>query len=721
MAESFTDDELYTQHHRQRRGEFSTRIEEDERELRETFAGGRSDAQEKNAPGDWDERTERDDGVGLDGSPSSSYYAILNVPRDATMDAIKSAYRTLVSTIHPDKIRDEAHKKAAEAQFIRIQTAYDVLKDERLRAVYDVYGEDGLQAGMELATSFTNHGNARQSSVSESDVKSQKKLFEEFLRQKEHREQATSSVTKGVYVFRTDATAAVAPYRTDAARHMRLSRTPQITTVYMSTGIDIPIDPSSEALDWLPDALSSEQDSLHLGGMVMSAPGGSGQGGGSFVAGYHRFYGNGVQVGAEGSVGLQTLVGASVSVPIVETVVMNTGVQCDWSSGERVVSWDVGTSKQLGDETSAEFAWTVWPLAVSTMSFTLKHKIVSSVGWLNRTILIGKLELGAVTGVTLRVMRQLTDVLSGRASVKVSVTQGFEVELGGFGRLGNPDPVKNPNPATAGLGVVTAIPAGVMLRLRFQKSGHNFEFPVLLSPVLDPTIVAGAHILPPAIIYAALHGIISPASRFLHKKRIEARRAKQTAAIQQELASSLEAIGVIRPVAIRKMRREAGVVAEGNLVIVKALYGEAELLKDDRIQIETFDSCVARTPEDVVVRGITVVDVTVPVQYLCEKSVVEFYKGFSKSKLFGFCDVCPGVEKMLVMFTWSAGNWYKVELGDSEGARVVSGVGKRLGATDRVVSGVLMDALATFLTTETSETASTSESTATDNPLFTSD
>ena len=706
----FTDDGLYMRHHRTRRGALSARIDDERAERDERDERG-AEAPDDSGGGT---TTDSPSSSASASASTSSYYAILNVPRDASLAAIKSAYRGLVSTVHPDKIQDQSHKKAAEVQFIRIQTAYDVLKDERLRAVYDVYGEEGLQAGMELSTtvSTTTAAGGRD------QTREQKKLFEEYLRQKAQREQAAAS-TKGVYVFRADASAAGAASVASLAGGSVKKRgyydaTPQITTVYMSTGVDIPLDPSSEgsALDWLPPLLLSEQDSLHLGGMVVS--GGSANGGGSFVAGYHRFYGNGVQVGAEGSVGLQTLVGASVSVPLMETVVVNGGVQCDWSGANgRVVSWDVGTSKQLGDSTSAEFAWTVWPLEVSTMSFTVRHKFASGVRWLNRVVLMAKVELGAVTGVTLRVMRQITDVLSGRASVKVSVTQGFEVELGGFGRIGGAasDPSTDPstNPTTAGLGVVTAVPAGVMLRLRFQKSGHNFEFPMLLSPVLDPTVIIGAHVLPPAVVYAVLRGVVAPASRFLHRKRAAARRARQTAVIQQELASSLEAIEMIRPVAVRKMRREAAEIRaderKRNPVVVKALYGDAELLKDDRIQVETFDSCIVRTPEDVVRHGITVVDVSVPVAYLCENSVVEFYSGFSKSNLLGFFDPCPGVDKVLVIFYWSAGEWFKVELGDTEGARVVPGVGRRLGlerdaaesTESPLVRSVLEDALGAIL------------------------
>jgi DnaJ family protein C protein 11 len=698
----------YTQHHRARHSAMHARLEEERAEERAAWDASSSVRSSEGRGGA--DGGSADGGSAGDASPdrtwdsgsSGSYYAVLNVPRSATEEVIKRAYRHLVQTVHPDKIQNPDHKQAAEKQFIRIQTAYDVLKDERSRAVYDVYGEAGLQAGMELSEFVGTAGGVGRNVGGDADA--QRRLFEEFLRQREQRE-GSLSATKGVYVFKTDATAALAPHR--GGGHVPLSRMPHITTVYMSTGVDVPIDTAEET--WLPAVLSSQQDSLHLGGMVMTAPHGSG-GGGSFVAGYHRFYANGVQAGVEGSIGLQTLAGLSVSVPLVETVVANAGVQCDWSAGEgRVVSWDVGTSKQLGEHTSAEFAWTVWPLEVSTMSFTLKHKVSSGVRWLNDIILMGKLELGAMTGLTVRLVRQLTDVLSGRASFKASVTQGIEVELGGFGRIGagSHGDVGQSAP-TAGLGVVTALPAGVMLRLRFQKSGHNFEFPILLSPVLDPYVIAGAHIFPPAIIYAVLHGIVSPAARALHNRRTSVLRAKQIESVQRELKSSLEAIEMIRHVAERKMRREAELLSappsvgsdQAGLVIAKALYGDAELLKDDRIQVETFDACIVRSPEDIVQRGITCVDVTIPVAYACDKSSLEFHAGFPKSKLFGFFDPCPGREKVLVIFYRSAGRWLRVQLADTEGCRLPGGGrgrGMVLDAADAIVQMVLEPSLREYL------------------------
>src|SRR5690554_3248063 len=78
------------------------------------------------------------------------YYKILGVEQNADADTIKSAYRRMAKTYHPDVFatKPEKEKKAAEAKFKDIQHAYDVLSDPQKRAAYDQFGsEDGPTMG----------------------------------------------------------------------------------------------------------------------------------------------------------------------------------------------------------------------------------------------------------------------------------------------------------------------------------------------------------------------------------------------------------------------------------------------------------------------------------------------------------------------------------------------------------------------------------------------
>eukprot|EP00457_Paulinella_chromatophora_P002675 gb/GEZN01002680.1/.p1 GENE.gb/GEZN01002680.1/~~gb/GEZN01002680.1/.p1 ORF type:complete len:473 (+),score=70.48 gb/GEZN01002680.1/:899-2317(+) len=70
------------------------------------------------------------------------YYETLGVPKNASQAEIKKAYFQLAKKWHPDanKGNEEAEKKFAE-----ISNAYDVLKDDKKREKYDMFGHDGEQ------------------------------------------------------------------------------------------------------------------------------------------------------------------------------------------------------------------------------------------------------------------------------------------------------------------------------------------------------------------------------------------------------------------------------------------------------------------------------------------------------------------------------------------------------------------------------------------------
>jgi molecular chaperone DnaJ len=70
------------------------------------------------------------------------YYEVLGLPKTATKQEIKSAYRKLAKEFHPDR------NKAADAEtkFKEVQEAYEALSDERKKEAYDKYGFAGAQS-----------------------------------------------------------------------------------------------------------------------------------------------------------------------------------------------------------------------------------------------------------------------------------------------------------------------------------------------------------------------------------------------------------------------------------------------------------------------------------------------------------------------------------------------------------------------------------------------
>jgi len=64
------------------------------------------------------------------------YYKILGVPKNASENDIKKAYRSLAKQYHPDHNKDED----AEKKFKEIAEAYEVLSNKQKRSDYDLYG-----------------------------------------------------------------------------------------------------------------------------------------------------------------------------------------------------------------------------------------------------------------------------------------------------------------------------------------------------------------------------------------------------------------------------------------------------------------------------------------------------------------------------------------------------------------------------------------------------
>lgn len=73
------------------------------------------------------------------------YYEILGVPKNASAEDIKRAYKELVKKWHPDL--HSSDKATAEEKFKEIREAYEVLSDPRKRAQYDRFGYVGQPSG----------------------------------------------------------------------------------------------------------------------------------------------------------------------------------------------------------------------------------------------------------------------------------------------------------------------------------------------------------------------------------------------------------------------------------------------------------------------------------------------------------------------------------------------------------------------------------------------
>lgn len=89
------------------------------------------------------------------------YYEILEIPRTASPEEIKKAYRKMALKFHPDK---NPNDPSAEGKFKEAAEAYEILSDADKKARYDRYGHDGVKgmpgggAGMSMDDIFSHFG-----------------------------------------------------------------------------------------------------------------------------------------------------------------------------------------------------------------------------------------------------------------------------------------------------------------------------------------------------------------------------------------------------------------------------------------------------------------------------------------------------------------------------------------------------------------------------------
>jgi len=73
-------------------------------------------------------------------SNKRDYYDVLNVPKKASKEEIKKAYRKLALKYHPDRNKSPD----AEEKFKELSEAYAILSDEEKRMQYDQFGHAGI-------------------------------------------------------------------------------------------------------------------------------------------------------------------------------------------------------------------------------------------------------------------------------------------------------------------------------------------------------------------------------------------------------------------------------------------------------------------------------------------------------------------------------------------------------------------------------------------------
>ncbi|KAH6930426.1 hypothetical protein HPB50_013491 [Hyalomma asiaticum] len=109
----------------------------------------------------------------------SDYSSLLKVPRNASPEDIRRAYRRLALKWHPDK--NPGNKAEAQARFKNISEPYEVLSGEPRRRHYDLHGRRGQDTGHHADFARTQGANAYNTGGAVPYRESPDELYREFF------------------------------------------------------------------------------------------------------------------------------------------------------------------------------------------------------------------------------------------------------------------------------------------------------------------------------------------------------------------------------------------------------------------------------------------------------------------------------------------------------------------------------------------------------------
>ncbi|MEW5320293.1 MAG: hypothetical protein WDW38_011375 [Sanguina aurantia] len=268
----------------------------------------------------------------MEESEGDSFYAVLNVSRDASTEDVRRAYRNLAQVFHPDKQLDPSLKGAAQETFGKLQQAHEILSDTTKRQIYDVYGKQGLSAGFEVGPSLTG-------------LAELKKQWEEFKRKQEADRQDAASNHRGSYMCRVDAT---------EYRQVLQGRAPLFRALSISNSVDAPLGEGGDVVTLQGQAALRNQ-----------------AGTGNLIFGYHRV------VSAVDSLDMNVILGLRPQVHLISSRQLSPYTSASLATSYGLhEGWGLhfNSTRQLPFACTATFGWVLGPKGATGMSLSVARR-----------------------------------------------------------------------------------------------------------------------------------------------------------------------------------------------------------------------------------------------------------------------------------------------------------------------------------------------------------
>ncbi|KAF7810092.1 chaperone protein dnaJ 13 [Senna tora] len=463
-----------------------------------------------------------------EGPSNRELYALLNLSPEASDEEIRRAYRQWAQTYHPDKYQAPHMKDIATENFQRICQAYEVLSDPNKRQIYDIYGMEGLAAGLDLGFKLDK-------------VEEIKAEMEKLRRMKELEKMSSRFLTSGTILAKMSV-----PHFREGDGIMRgMAMTSQVQSQL------------------------SKRDSVAIGGNLAVD---EVTGGGVANTVFRHEISEVSSVEFMASVGLQSLIGVQTSRHLSAHSAATMGLSMSLQDCSLNLSnlW----TRQLSETAGGHIQ-----LALGTQSSI-------AVGWHKkdkRGSASGEVKVGTRSfDVTALYSHRFSSNSHGRIVGRFG-SSALEVEIGGGRKISKFSSVR---------WLYTIGYQGIFWRFELRRGGQKFIIPVrntlvlyiLLTRHLNPVIASGALVIPASLYFLLKKFVIKPYYLRRNKQKAVEDSEKNSVEVREAKAAAEKAQQLQQTVANRKRNKQLEI---GGLVITRALYGNHDVLNKINASNET--------------------------------------------------------------------------------------------------------------------------------------
>ncbi|KAK1695310.1 hypothetical protein QYE76_012007 [Lolium multiflorum] len=419
-------------------------------------------------------------------------YALLHLSPESSDEEIRRAYRQYAQIYHPDKYQDPQMKDVATENFQRIRDAYEVLSDENKRQIYDIYGMEGLNSGLELGPKL-------------SKPEEIKRQLDELRRRKEEEKffvhaRSTGSVIANISV----------PQYLDGDNIMK--------GMGMSSQIELPV---------------SKLNTVTVGGNLV-VNGAAGTGAATAVLRHQLSSVSSIDFMA--TVGLRSLIGVQTFRQISPNSTATSGLALSLRDGS--INLSNGWTRQLSENT------------VGNIQLVLGNESNISVGWQKKDekfSATGEVKIGTNSfGASANYTHHFSSKSHGRVAGRVGST-ALDFEIGGGRRISEFSTVR----MLYNIGI-----QGVSWRFELNRAGQKLVIPVLLSTDLNALFVTGAFAIPSTLYFLLQTYVVKPYYLKREKQKTLEKMDSLSTQLTEARQAAKKAQRLLEPVSNRKKNKQ---------------------------------------------------------------------------------------------------------------------------------------------------------------------